>query len=484
MNPHLPVAHQVPPTTEQTTPSLSPALPPIPPHNPTDACSSTPTHTPPQFADTAIQSHLTQRTPPTTSYTSVSFRGPNGAVGPRDTHTHHFHWYPAKMFYRIPLQILDTLKPPAGATILDPFCGSGTVLVEALHRDLIAIGLDTNPIARLITKAKTTPLDRDQLSSNLTAILNTAGRLRRRPSDSHVPTFWFTPAARNALYRLHCAIRDLPDPHGSYRTFFLANLTSIVRSCSLADPTIPPPVKMRAERASKAGARYTRALETANSMTCQSVYRRFAETAKRNIDRLCTFRQQSSSSAIVLDGSALQMNLDDRAVDIVITSPPYCGAQKYIRSFRLELLLLGYTTDQIRALDRATLGAERSLWNASAPPAALTISQRISVARISDLNSHRARMLQLYLHNLDIFATELTRVLKPGGHAFITFGTSRFAGIPINLADCFADFASRAGLSVAARLRDPIPSRGMITKRNVSASVIQSDELLWLRHHD
>ena len=241
---------------------------------------------------------------------------------------------------------------------------------------------------------------------------------------------------------------------------------------------------MRAERAPIAGSRYTRALETATCMTCNTVYRKFVHASRRNIDRLCEFRRPDSSSATVFDGSALQMDIDDGTVDIVITSPPYCGAQKYIRSFRLELLLLGYTTNQILALDRATLGAERSLWQATHPPPALTSAQRATIAQISDLNCRRARMLQLYLHNLDIFATELRRVLKPGGHAFLTFGTSRFAGIPLNLADCFADFACRAGLHVAARLRDSIPSRGMITKRNVSASVIRSDELLWLRHHD
>ena len=169
-------------------------------------------HTPTQSAVTAIHSHLTQPTTATTNYTDVSFRGPNGAVGTRDTHTHHFHWYPAKMFYRIPVQILDTLNPTAGATILDPFCGSGTVLVEALCRHHTAIGIDTNPVARLITKAKTTPLDRANLSCQLTTIVNKARRLRRTPSDARLPTYWFNPAARNALYRLHCAIRNLPRP--------------------------------------------------------------------------------------------------------------------------------------------------------------------------------------------------------------------------------------------------------------------------------
>lgn len=384
------------------------------------------------------------------------------------------------MFFQIPIQILDTLKPSRGSVVLDPFCGSGTVLVEALIRNHTAIGIDTNPIARLITQAKTTSLDKDLLSSTLTSILANARPLRRVAPRNRLPPYWFTQPARNALYRLYCAITELP-LQPDYRTFFLANLTSILRACSLADPAIPPPVRMQPERLAIAGPRYRRAFENATQMTSQTVYRKFANVSLRNIERLSQFSDHASMRATLLDGSALNMKLPDNTVDIVITSPPYCGAQKYIRSFRLELLLMGYNNTALRTLDRETLGAERTLWTAETPSSALTNDQLRALSSIASRNPSRARMLHIYLHKLDIFANDLKRVLKPDGHAFLTFGISHFAGIPVNIADCFAEFSSRAGLDVVARMSDQIPSRRMITKRSNSAAVIQSEEVLWLR---
>ena len=383
------------------------------------------------------------------------------------------------MFYQIPVQILDTLNLSPRSVVLDPFCGSGTVLVEALLRNHAPIGIDTNPIARLITRAKTTPLDRATLTSACTKILKHAKSLRRVPPTTRLPPYWFTPPARNALYRLHCAITMSALDHHQ-RDFFLATLTSILRPCSLADPAIPPPVRMRQARAALAGSRYRRALEHATTLDSQTVYQEFHNKSTRNIDRLCSFRTPRELHAIVLDGSALNMPLSDNAVDLVITSPPYCGAQKYIRSFRLELLLLGYTKAQILTLDRASLGAERTLWTADTPSPALTRSQHNTLKIIAERNPIRARMLHIYLHQLDIFAKELSRVMKPSANAFVTFGISTFAGLSVNLSDHFLHFASRYGLDLTARLSDPIPSRGLLTKRSNYASVIPSEEILWL----
>src|SRR5580704_13919107 len=78
---------------------------------------------------------------------NVVFRSENGAVGKRDHLTHWIHSYPAKMFHRIPQVILSRLPLKPTLRILDPFCGSGTVLLEAISRGHSAIGIDVNPLA-------------------------------------------------------------------------------------------------------------------------------------------------------------------------------------------------------------------------------------------------------------------------------------------------------------------------------------------------
>ena len=78
---------------------------------------------------------------------NVTFRESGGAVGRRDFATHWVHWYPAKMFHRIPSVFLQSLELPPGVIVLDPFCGSGTVPLEANLHGHNAIGIDINPLA-------------------------------------------------------------------------------------------------------------------------------------------------------------------------------------------------------------------------------------------------------------------------------------------------------------------------------------------------
>jgi DNA modification methylase len=75
--------------------------------------------------------------------------------------THSIHPYPAKYIPQIPRTIIRELAS-AGDTVLDPFCGSGTTLVEALRLECHAIGIDANPLACLISKTKTTLLTEDE----------------------------------------------------------------------------------------------------------------------------------------------------------------------------------------------------------------------------------------------------------------------------------------------------------------------------------
>src|SRR5436309_4237098 len=75
--------------------------------------------------------------------------------------THGLHPYPAKFIPQIPNALIQELSS-VGETIADIFCGSGTTLLEALQLKRHAVGIDANPLASLITRAKTTPLSEQQ----------------------------------------------------------------------------------------------------------------------------------------------------------------------------------------------------------------------------------------------------------------------------------------------------------------------------------
>jgi len=411
----------------------------------------------------------------------VVFRSETGTVGKRDSLTHWIHSYPAKMFHRIPQVLLSRLPPEPKLRILDPFCGSGTVLLEAVAKGHTAIGIDVNPLARLISLVKVTPLCPNHLRSHLAGIL-ARGRSARKLISNETLDYWFKPGPREALESLEEAIRKVR--HEECRHFFQICLSAIVRKASLADPSIPPPVRLTRERAKLANLRYRTNLRYAEKLDAEGVFSLFEVSVARNLLRMGTlFASPNLGTATVLPETrqASDSGLKASSIDLVITSPPYCGAQKYVRSVRLELLLLGYPPDAISEADRRTLGTERLSTKLSAEQfKGSPLAERLH-KQIVKTNVTRANMFAQYVNYLDAFAKELARILKPSGEAFVTFGTDRVAGVEVDCAKLFAQAALRHGMTHIATLVDTIPSRGMITNRHASAAVIKDERLVWIR---
>jgi hypothetical protein len=173
---------------------------------------------------------------------NVDFREIVGVGSGIDRFTHLIHPYPAKLLPNIPIFLLNCsqLGKPGGS-VYDPFCGSGTVLLEAMIRGMDAHGCDTNPMARLITIAKTTVQSSDRLLGCLQSILHEMPR-----KGSGVPTGainlerWFSAGVLRQLDRLATAIRELPS--GPQKTFMQVCFSATVMKASLADPTVPVPV--------------------------------------------------------------------------------------------------------------------------------------------------------------------------------------------------------------------------------------------------
>lgn len=412
----------------------------------------------------------------------VVFRNPDGSIGRRDFSTHWLHWYPAKMFHRIPQRILESL-PKKPITILDPFCGSGTVLLEGLLRGHRVIGVDVNPVARLISQVKTTPIDPRHLNRHKAAIVRRARANTASLKPDKVLDFWFRPEIRRVLEAIAVSIQEIN--HNECRQFFLMTFSSIVRHASMADPSIPPPVKLNCARAKRANKKYKNDLKRALALTSEGTYRHFESAVQRNIQRMTELWNVSAlgSAEILPKGAeAARTGLPDASVDLVVTSPPYCGAQKYARSLRLEMLLTGIPPDEISSVDRMTLGTERvSRQHISETPRSTYSSANSLISRIYRINPIRGMMLFQYVNYLNQFAVELRRLLRPGGNAFVTFGTDRIAGIRVDFAQMFSSLAAKQKLRHVATLVDSIPSRGMMTIRHSSAGTIQDERVVWLR---
>jgi hypothetical protein len=412
----------------------------------------------------------------------VKFRSNDGSVGRRDFATHWIHWYPAKMFHRIPQAILASLSPGSPLSILDPFCGSGTVLLEGIRGGHDVIGIDVNPMARLISRVKTNPVDPHHVRRHLAGVLRRA-RLRPIPrSQEPILDFWFKPRIKGALQNIFSSISEIE--HTECREFFEIGFSCIVRQASLADPRIAPPVKLNAERSDNANQKYRDDLDRASHLRVPDVYKLFTAAIEDNLRRMKElYSSPHLGKAMILPGDceAARTGLSTASIDLVVTSPPYCGAQKYARSLRLEMLMMGIDAAEIATIDRRTLGTERitkaDVIN-TLPTPLPDLNSLIDKIRFK--NPVRATMLAQYGSYLGNFATELARVLRPNGNAFVTFGTDRMSGFDVKCAEIFAHAAAAAGLRHVATLIDKIPSRGMITKRHSTAATISEEHVVWV----
>jgi DNA modification methylase len=84
---------------------------------------------------------------------------------------HKFHWYPGSFIPQIPAYLIELLSN-RDEIILDPFCGSGTTLIEAIRLGRKAIGIDYNLIATLIANAKTKFIEPDGLEEIAVHFIN------------------------------------------------------------------------------------------------------------------------------------------------------------------------------------------------------------------------------------------------------------------------------------------------------------------------
>ena len=251
---------------------------------------------------------------------------------------HSIHPYPARFVPQIPRHLLQIFQPIAGGPVLDPFCGSGTTLVECQAAGIASFGVDLNPIAALITKVKTNPPIQD--------ISPLASRLVEDSQDSsddsppNIPrlTHWFSPGAQLALTKLTRVLADVPDP--SVQDALRVALSRIIVRVSRQDSD-------------------TRYAAVDRSFEESDVYRLFVESA-RTLDHVFRaeqsnmFRQWPPSEVLAKDILTVRHDELPYKFGLVITSPPYPNAYEYWLYHKYRMYWLG---EDPLAVRRAEIGA-------------------------------------------------------------------------------------------------------------------------------
>ena len=362
--------------------------------------------------------------------------------------THGLHPFKGKFYPQLAKSLLNISDAPVGARILDPFCGSGTTLVEGMLNGFATFGCDFNPLATKITKAKTGILSvpRNIVDLAIRAILDRlvhrrhvpAGTLDQFNEHTHNELLnWFPEPVLHKLNWLLAQVRLFGNK--TLVDFFEIIISSLIREVSHQDPK---------------DLRIRRRKEPLTDAPVIEMFRARLELQRNRLQQYWTIAGRQPGPIIsptVICGDSRQfetiktLGLGPASVDCVITSPPYATALPYIDTDRLSLLaIMGVPTRVRSSLEERLTGSreirrpekrtvETRLLDDSAtdtlPTEVVIAIRRIYASNQSaDVGFRRANMAALlwrYFADMKDNLLQIAGALKTGATAFYVVGNSR-----------------------------------------------------------
>ena len=405
-----------------------------------------------------------------------SARGANGEANkllPEDRPAHN--WYRFVLSYP-PHLVRDDLRRfdiQPGHRVLDPFCGTGTTLVEAKKLGLHSKGIEANPMAHFASEIKLdwTP-DPDGLIPHATRVANTArsaldaqgipyvpeirqARLLETPSDTYlgltseqnalILTDSISPLPlHKTLTLLDCLKQHHDERYHQHELLALAKaLTGPIGNLHFGPEVGVGPAKSDAP-----------------------VVDAWLDSVLTMADDLRMLQELQAVPAVVHHADARQILqvLEPQSVDAVITSPPYPNEKDYTRTTRLESVLLGFiaTRAELRQLKQGLVrsntrnvyvGDDDDQWVAHFPEIQRIANdieaRRIELGKTSGFERLYAKVTRLYFGGMARHLRELQTILRPGAQlAYVVGDQATYLRIMIPTGQLLAAIAQDLGYEV------------------------------------
>jgi DNA modification methylase len=370
---------------------------------------------------------------------------PNARKDPKYV-THGLHPYKGKFYPQLAKGLINQLNLPYGSKILDPFCGSGTTLLEGHLNGFETFGCDLNPLAAKIARAKSLILevDPDVLTEVVSTILE---KITSAPTSfpDNLDQFeadnideinrWFAKPVAKKLNWLLKIIRS--GSGGVVRDFLEVVLSSIIREVSQQD-TSDLRIRYRKDYLADADV--------------FDIFRKQISVQFARIEKFWKVRGYSPNpffNCHVVNGDNRQkstydlLGLDDESIDLVLTSPPYAMALPYIDTDRLSLLtIFGLGSSGRKPVEENLIGSreltisnkrrieERFLTENDLPSACLDFIRKLhKQIEISEDSGFRKQnmpaLIYRFLIDMQFVLEQLFRVCKRGAEIMIVIGDSK-----------------------------------------------------------
>jgi DNA modification methylase len=321
--------------------------------------------------------------------------------------THGFHPYPAKYTPQLVHKYLVSFCKH-GYTVLDPFCGSGTTIVESAINGMDSVGIDLNPIACIVSKAKSN----NYQDYDIRLVDETIAQIRSLNTtisdDVDIPDFpnrshWFQDNVCVELAKLKSKINSIENEN--VKDLLLCAFSKIIVRVSNQDSEV----------------RYTAKNKNIPNGT---VYNIFIETLLGYVDVLKSNEYSVLAKAKIFNGdtySELQ-RFTDNYFDFVMTSPPYINTFDYYLYHKLRMFWLDYDHRPVR---------QKEIGN----------HHRIDT---KDFATAKAE----YVESISKIMNELSRVSKPKSHFVMIIGDGIVDGVTIDMSRVIAETCQKSSYRI------------------------------------
>ncbi len=330
-------------------------------------------------------------------------------------HVHGFHSYPARLHPTVAGRLIEALSPPGGE-VLDPFCGSGTVLVEARMRGRHARGTDVNPLAIRLARLKARGVPAIQRKALLDAAHKIADLAKKRREKRASPTMRY-PEEDVALFDAHVLLEldSLRDGIDKIHSKGLREDLELVLSAILTKAS---------KRRGDTGKDHLQPRRLAPGFVAHLFVAKAEELARS----LETFERAVPAGTpevdVHSDDARVLGTIRAGSIDLVLSSPPYAATYDYLEHHDVRLRWLRMKFERFAELE---VGARRAY---------------------ARLGPERAR--QRWDDELGKTLSAIARVLKLSGTAVLVLADSGVRGAALRADEVVTRLAEPAGLVVAA----------------------------------
>ncbi len=364
--------------------------------------------------------------------------------------THGYHRYPAKFIPHIARELIQSYSEP-NDLVIDPFCGCGTALIEAKCLGRKSIGVDINPVAHLLTTAKTTAV-------NPSVLLNHYAELNKsidgycddtdKTREVHPRIeYWFDDQRKQKLAFLLEHIKAIPEE--TSQNFFLCAFSNILKNCSIWNQGSNKPTRDLEKIPAEPFAAFARHVKS--MLKGNKEYYEYLEYSK-NTEVFCR----------PFCGDARIVPIDDGRASLIVTSPPYVTSYEYADLHQLGALWLNFT-DDIQAFRKRFIGT------ASNKSKTFELNSTIAddiVKTMHEKCKKTAAEIATYFGEMNQVFCEMSRVLKSGGHTCFVIGNTSLKGVAIRNAEVFAEQQANLGFKLVDIIMREIPSKMLPSTRD------------------